>query len=419
MDPVVSELSVASGSAASGSVASAAQARAVPFYRPELDGLRFFAFLAVYMVHTVGFGNEHRHNHLPIWLGDLLGTIGLAGVFGVDLFFVLSSYLITELLLRERAARGELDVKAFYIRRMLRIWPLYFLFVFAAYALTFAVPSEGLTWKHVLGYMLFAGNWVYFLMPVTTIAAPLWSISLEEQFYLIWPWVIRRSGPRRLVICALGIMALAMGSRLAMGILHPNFDWVTKNSFTRIDGIAVGALLAVALRGRLPRLSAAARGALLFGCIGVLLWIAYSFGLLHVPVGLIQLMLGWPLAALACGGILVAVLGSSDSFTAPLRSAPLVYLGRISYGLYVYHELVLKFDDVLFPDYAVSASQMLAHWFFGLAGTVALAAASYRWIELPFLRLKRERFTVGASRPDGDLRRETDSGARPEPVSLS
>src|ERR1700675_946450 len=87
----VNELSVASAS-----VAGAEQAREVPFYRPELDGLRFFAFLAVYMVHTVGFGVEHPHNHLPNWLGDLLGTIGLAGVFGVDLFFVLSSYLITE-----------------------------------------------------------------------------------------------------------------------------------------------------------------------------------------------------------------------------------------------------------------------------------------------------------------------------------
>jgi peptidoglycan/LPS O-acetylase OafA/YrhL len=376
------------------------EARAAPFYRPELDGLRFFAFLAVYMIHTVGFGIEHPHKHLPNWLGDLLGTVGLAGVFGVDLFFVLSSYLITELLLRERAVRGELDVKAFYIRRILRIWPLYFLFVFAAYALTFIVPSEGLTWKHVLGYMLFAGNWVYFLMPVTTVAAPLWSVSLEEQFYLIWPWVIRRSGARRVVAVALGIMAVAMVSRLAMGILHPNFDWVTKNSFTRIDGIAVGALLAVALHGRLPQMSAAARGALLFGSIGVLLWIARSFGLLHLPVGLVPLMLGWPLAALACGGVLLAVLGSTDALTAPLRSRPLVYLGRISYGLYVYHELVLKLDDRLFPDYAVSTSQMAAHWVFGLGGTIVLAAASYRWIELPFLRLKRKRFTVVASRPD-------------------
>jgi peptidoglycan/LPS O-acetylase OafA/YrhL len=112
------------------------------------------------------------------------------------------------------------------------------------------------------------------------------------------------------------------------------------------------------------------------------------------------LMLGWPLAALACGGVLLAVLGSTDALTAPLRSRPLVYLGRISYGLYVYHELVLKLDDRLFPDYAVSVSQMAAHWLFGLGGTIVLAAASYRWIELPFLRLKRKRFTVVASRPD-------------------
>jgi peptidoglycan/LPS O-acetylase OafA/YrhL len=93
------------------------------FYRPELDGLRFFAFLAVYVEHTFGFGMG-EHHHLPNWIGTALGTIGKAGTFGVDLFFVLSSYLITELLLRERKAVGHLDVKRFYIRRILRIWPL-------------------------------------------------------------------------------------------------------------------------------------------------------------------------------------------------------------------------------------------------------------------------------------------------------
>jgi peptidoglycan/LPS O-acetylase OafA/YrhL len=370
------------------------------FYRPELDGLRFFAFLAVYIRHTVVFGFGHDHSHLPNWLGDLLGTIGSAGNFGVDLFFVLSSYLITELLIRELAARAALDVKAFYIRRILRIWPLYFLFLCVAYSLTFVVPSEELTWKHLLGFVFFAGNWVYFLMPITTVAGPLWSVSLEEQFYLIWPWVIRRSSARRVALYAAGIIAFATLVRMVMGIAHPNFDWVGKNSFTRIDGIAIGALLAISLRGRMPVFGAASRAALLFGSIGVLLWIARDFGLFRLPVRLLPLMLGWPLAAIACGGVLLSVLGSRDWFTAPLRSPPIVYLGRISYGLYVYHELVLKAVDHAFPQRYSSPPQMLAHWLVGLAGVIAVAAASYRWIELPFLRLKRERFTVISSRPD-------------------
>jgi peptidoglycan/LPS O-acetylase OafA/YrhL len=369
------------------------------FYRPELDGLRFFAFLAVYIEHTVGFG-VGTHHRLPAWIGDALGTIGIAGVFGVDLFFVLSSYLITELLLRERALRGYLDVKAFYIRRMLRIWPLYFLFLFAAYGLTFIVPSEGLTWWHLLGFTFFAGNWVYFLWPVTTVAAPLWSVSLEEQFYLIWPWVIRRSSARRLAFYAVGLMVCAAIVTLAMGILHPNFDWVSKNSFTRVDGIAVGAVLAVMLHGRAPAFSAAARGALFAGSIAVLLWVAHDFGLTRVPVALLPLVTGWPLAALACGGILLSVLGSTGRWTAPLRSGPFVYLGRISYGLYVYHELLLKLAAQVFPEHDSSPAQMLGYWTFGLVTTLPVAAASYRFIELPFLRLKRRRFTVVPSRPD-------------------
>jgi peptidoglycan/LPS O-acetylase OafA/YrhL len=370
------------------------------FYRPELDGLRFFAFLAVYIQHTVAFGVGGDHQRLPNWLGDVLGTIGLAGTFGVDLFFVLSSYLITELLMRERAARGALDVKAFYIRRILRIWPLYFLFVFLAYALTFVVPSEGLTLTHVLGFLFFAGNWAYFLMPVSTVAAPLWSVSLEEQFYLIWPWVIRRSSANQILRIAIGLMVFAMLMRLVMGMIRPDADWVSKNSFTRIDGIAVGAMLAISLRGRIPSFTAATRSALLIGSIAVLLWVAHNFGLFALPVGRLALVFGWPLAAVACGGILLSVLGCKGRWTGLLRSGPLVYLGRISYGLYVYHELFLLLADHLFPQHDHSSLQMLAYWIFGLATTIPVAAASYRWIELPFLRLKRKKYTVIRSRPD-------------------
>lgn len=373
-----------------------AQAR---FYRPELDGLRFFAFLAVYVQHTVSFGFG-EHHHLPDWLGDLANTIGAAGTFGVDLFFVLSSYLITELLMRERAERGFLDVRSFYIRRILRIWPLYFLYVIFAYAITFFVPGEELTWKHLLGYIFFAGNWVYFLIPINTVAAPLWSVSLEEQFYLIWPWVIRGSSPRRLAWSALGLMVMAALVTLTLGIWRPQFDWISKNSFTRVDGIAVGALLAVLLHGRPPQLGGAARMTLLLASVAVLLWIAHDFGLFTLPVALLPLVSGWPLAALACGGILLSVLGSSGRWSGLLRSRPVIYLGRISYGLYVYHELFLKVGDRIFPQHASSPSQMIAYWAFGLITTLPVAAASYRWIESPFLRLKRQRFTVVESRPD-------------------
>jgi len=371
------------------------------FYRPELDGLRFFAFLAVYVEHTLGSsGLGTTHHRLPNWLGELVGAISTAGNFGVDLFFVLSSYLITELLLRERGARGRLDVKAFYIRRMLRIWPLYFFFVALAYGLSLALASEALTWKHVLAYLLFVGNWMYFLAPVTTVAGPLWSVSLEEQFYLIWPWVVRRLDLRHIAYCAGAMMVLAAVVSVLLTALQPQADWVSKNSFTRIDGIAVGALLALGLQGRIPALSAALRAVLLAASIALLLWVAYAFGLFQPGVGLLAVATGWPLAAVACGGVLLSALGSSGRWTAPLRGPVLVYLGRISYGLYVYHELVLKVAAYWLPQQGASIPQMLAYMGLGLAGTIPIAAASYRWLELPFLRLKRERFTMVLSRPD-------------------
>src|SRR5579859_7487512 len=139
---------------------AAAPARAERFYRPELDTLRFFAFLGVFIFHaaprTMGFYNAAGYPH---WLSSLLISIFGAGAYGVDLFFALSAYLITSLLLRERANTGRVDVRGFYLRRILRIWPLYLSFVaFAAVAARF-LPGQNLPAQYIVGYSLLAGNW--------------------------------------------------------------------------------------------------------------------------------------------------------------------------------------------------------------------------------------------------------------------
>src|ERR1700758_1374563 len=136
-------------------------ARTERFYRPELDVLRFFAFLGVFIFHaaprTMDFYDRAGYPH---WLSSLLIPTFGAGAYGVDLFFALSAYLITSLLLRERSATGALDLRGFYLRRILRIWPLYLAFV--AFAAVFAalVPGQHLPMKYVVGYSLLAGNWV-------------------------------------------------------------------------------------------------------------------------------------------------------------------------------------------------------------------------------------------------------------------
>ncbi len=164
------------------------------YYRPELDVLRFFAFLSVYLFHVLPRVEAANHTG---WLRSaawLAANFRLAGSFGVCLFFVLSSFLITELLLRERRQTGTVHVKAFYVRRILRIWPLYFFFLFFGALLGHFVADWHMEAPRLLAFLLLLGNWYVAVFGQTlNPIAPLWSISIEEQFYLTW----RPSGPVR------------------------------------------------------------------------------------------------------------------------------------------------------------------------------------------------------------------------------
>lgn len=137
----------------------------------------------------------------------------LAGGFGVDLFFVLSSYLITTLLMREIGATGHINVPAFWVRRAkrLRIWPLYFSFV-PGCALVGAISPR------MAGAMaVFAGNWAMITWgDLAGVAGPLWSVSVEEQFYLTWPLVLAVVPRRRLRLVSVGLIAVAIGTRYAV-----------------------------------------------------------------------------------------------------------------------------------------------------------------------------------------------------------
>jgi peptidoglycan/LPS O-acetylase OafA/YrhL len=129
------------------------------FYQPELDGLRFYAFLAVFVYHTLPQQPAfYRSLHLP--LPSLWAAVASSGASGVDLFFTLSAFLITALLLRERQQTGGISLRLFYIRRILRIWPLYFFVLAVAVVLAHIVPGQILPWYYVVGYLLFVGNWI-------------------------------------------------------------------------------------------------------------------------------------------------------------------------------------------------------------------------------------------------------------------
>jgi peptidoglycan/LPS O-acetylase OafA/YrhL len=334
----------------------------VSAYRPELDGLRCLAFLAVFLGHLLLALSEH----LARWVQHL----AYAGTFGVDLFFALSGYLITSLLLREDAAYGSIRVLAFWTRRVLRIWPLYFL------VLACAVLINGAgSYVALLSAATFTTNLTRVPLPDGYVnPGILWTIHVEEQFYAAWPLLLV-SAPRRFCwSLALGLIALSVASRAwwfgTGGSLH-GWTWTP----ARLDAIGVGALLAWASRAA-PR-AVVALGALLpaVAVASAALMLHYTDATWRVyPGGVLPAVLVPLAVALCCG----AVVWSARAWTW-LRWRPLTYLGRISYGLYMFHTTVIGVCVALLGSWGALVSALI---------TVALAAASYRWFEAPFLRLK-------------------------------
>ena len=368
---------------------------AARFYAPELDALRFFAFFGVFIFHaaprTMDF---YAAAGCPQWLGKLLIAIFGSGAFGVDLFFALSAYLITSLLLRERESTGSVDVRGFYIRRILRIWPLYLSFVAFAAVMAHFLPGQNLPTKYVLGYGLLAGNWVYaFYGLPASFAIPLWTVSIEEQFYLLWPLAVRKASRRAIAAIAVGILLVANLWRMWLAVSAAPIERMEYNTFTRLDPIALGILIAL-YRDRLPDWSRRQRVALLLsGALSSVGMYALCVSTNAPKLSTGRIALGHAVTALASTAILLSVLGANSGF---LRNKTLLYLGKISYGLYVLHEFAHFCAMRLLP--AATPLRVIMQSMIGLALTLALALASYRWLESPFLRLK-ERFAHVQSRP--------------------
>lgn len=371
------------------------------FYRPELDALRFFAFLGVFTFHVIPRDPSwySQHRFLPQMLVSPLCAVAGSGAFGVDLFFVLSAYLITVLLLRERDLRGSIDISAFYARRILRIWPLYFFFIAVAAIVPLWDPGQRLEWPYIAGYLLLAGNWVdaWKGLPAS-ITIPLWSISIEEQFYLLWPLIVRRVSRAHMKYAIASLLCLGLLSRILLVAAHVKGVRVEYDTFARIDPIALGICLAVVLRERSVKLSLAGRIALLSLCLAMWFGVSAHAGL-FAPRSLAPVMgtlLGRPTVAIAAAGLLIAFIGAPDYGAKVLVHPVLTYLGKISYGLYVYHMAGLLLARHIFT--ANTAASYLGYATFGLLFTLLFSMASYRWLEAPFLRLK-DRFAVVHARP--------------------
>ena len=367
------------------------------FYLPELDALRFAAFLGVFLYHAMP---HDASAYEPAGLfAPWIAAVFRSGSFGVDLFFALSAYLITSLLVREKDIRGSLNVKSFYLRRILRIWPLYFGFLVLAISLKWlGFRSQNMTSPYIAGYTALAGNWVYVAYGLPhSVAIPLWSVSIEEQFYLLWPLAVRRCS-RRMIACAACALLIAGSCCTAALMLltksTPHGYALEYNTFARLAPIALGILLALRFAHGSLSISPMKRAGLF--SLGATTWVIVSryceFNV-HGPAKLFDNMLGRPAIALGAISILVATMGARGF----LINRVTLYLGKISYGLYVIHAFGLLVAIKFLGQHRVPlATPVVA--VAGLFITIALATLSSRWLEAPFLLLKG-RFTHVESRP--------------------
>jgi peptidoglycan/LPS O-acetylase OafA/YrhL len=198
-----------------------------------------------------------------------------------------------------------------------------------------------------------------------------------------------------LVAFAVGLLGVATAARFYLGAHHRFESEIWCNTLVQLDPIAAGILIAVLLHGAVPQLSKLARAAMIIAGVACLATAANYFGIKNDPLTIARIVLGYPMVAIGGVLLLLAVLREGAK-----PAKPLVYLGRISYGLYVFHVLGLLISDYIVPSQTASLARYALRVFVAFALTVTMAAISYRWLETPFLKLK-QRFTYVLSRPGG------------------
>lgn len=338
---------------------------------PELDGLRGIAVLLVIALHA----------HIPFFLNRSIG---------VDLFFVLSGFLITSIMLKEWQKTKTISLSLFYSRRVLRLYPgLFFMIVGVCLHAIIFLPwlKTQQTLITALLSFLFVGNWAeaYGLRDFG-IFYHTWSLSIEFQYYLVWPFIVRtilRSGFTIRALIVMGIVAIVLIATrrfYCVSVLHLSSERVYLGLDTHSDGLILGGVIAMLysqgwlLRKRIGSLLIN----FLFGCS-----LIYYFCIMTriIPSDNLPLWLHMSLVVTCTSFVLVWVITAPPGRTAWLRWKPLVWIGTISYGLYLWN----------FPTTYILTIRALpesVNIVLQVTCTFVAAVTSYYLIEKPFLMLK-------------------------------
>jgi peptidoglycan/LPS O-acetylase OafA/YrhL len=333
----------------------------VPFaYVPAIDGLRAVAILLVLAAHAS-----------PRWAG---------GIIGVDIFFVISGYLITSILLNEFIRTGGISVQAFYLRRVLRIFPAFLFLLLCYLALIFTVVDPARRADHlqaILYSATYVMNWTRTFDLGSGIIGHTWSLAVEEQFYLIWPLMLTGmlfTGRRNLIYLIGGLVVVTAIWRTAW-ILPDSKGWAFFGSDARASQLFVGCLLA-ALPMQVVSSAAAKTWAIPVAVLAVIVTVG--------PEGPRWFDFAGSLIVAVSAAWLIAAVQSADNTTLSrvLTASVLVGIGRLSYSLYLWHYPIF----LALEGRGIVGQQALP--FVAVPLSFAAAIFSYYVVEKPFLRLK-------------------------------
>lgn len=354
---------------------------------PALDAVRGLAILTV----TLSRFGHRLADGTP--MGEFMAKIFAYGDRGVDLFFVLSGFLITGILYDSKENGSALW--NFFARRCLRIFPLYYGVLFAfLVVLPLVMPAQTLVNEYTLEHQ--GALWLYgtnillsieWLLPLG-VFNHFWSLAVEEHFYIFWPFVIFSCERRRAMNICLFMVGLAMTSRIAIGILQGNHIAASVLTICRLDALAIGSYLALAVRGpeKWTRVIPLAWrwGPICFFAVVVLA--VLGKGGFYFPL---------TFTAIVCASLIVWAVSATDRFSRLIWVNPVLrHLSQYSYAMYVFQNLLLPVVEKYFPieSMVASAGPLLGRLAFigiGFVVTYVVAVVSWHAYEKHFLKLKR------------------------------
>lgn len=374
-------------------------------YFGSLDTLRFAAFLCVFVSHMfvfTGFAFQST------FMKEITQYLFTQGNLGVTFFFVLSGFLITYLLFKEKEKNAEVSVSKFYMRRILRIWPVYFTVVLIGFLILpivstyvpedMAILFAGTEPSRIPWYIFFVANFDMVMhSSAAFFLAVLWSISVEEQFYAVWPWVVKKLNVKKMLALFAGLLVVSFIYRY---IYVEHLEVLRYSTISFLSDLATGAFAAYLVRhvvgvkeyiSKLPKWV----GYILALCLPLFFtlhrWIEVNSFETGTMLAQIMYALVPQIMAIYFAGIIVYGCFSTGTFLHRKIRTSFEYLGRISYGLYCYHTLGILGINILI-SFGILQTQTLGGFLLSsliaLLCSILLAHTSYVYIEKPILRKK-------------------------------